>query len=180
MNTLEESQRKAAGVAGFAFLLGIAIVIVANYGIDFRLVVPGNAVETAKNIVAHETLFRINIACNLIYVADVVVLLAALYVILKPVNPHLALVATFCRLIFAVMWSITALNSLAALRLLGDAAYLSVFHADQLQTLAKLHLTASFDAYYVAACRSGDWPLRFAAACGGSRGISREHWLPSV
>ncbi len=149
MNTPEESQRKAARVAGFAFLFGIAIVIVANYGIDFRLVVPGNAVETAKNIVAHETLFRINIACNLIYVADVVVLLAALYVILKPVNPHLALVATFCRLVFAVMWSITALNSLAALRLLGDATYLSVFHADQLQTLAKLHLTASFDAYYV-------------------------------
>ena len=30
------------------------------------------------------------------------------------------------------------------------------------------------------ACRSGDWPPRFAATCGLSRGISREHWLPSV
>jgi hypothetical protein len=146
---IDESQRKAARVAGFAFLFGIAVVIAANYGIDFRLIVPGNAVDTARNIIAHETLFRINIACNLIYVVDVVVLLAALYVILRPVNRNLALVATFCRLVFALTWGITALNSFAALRLLGGAAYLSLFNAGQLQTLARLHLTANFDAYYV-------------------------------
>jgi len=97
----------------------------------------------------HETLLRINIACNLIYVVNVVVLLAALYVILKPVNRNLALVAAFCRLVYASMWGITALNTLGALRLLGNAAYLPVFEADQLQTLARLHIAASFDAYYV-------------------------------
>ena len=147
--TTDESQRKAARVAGFAFLLAMAIVILANYGINFRLIVPGNAVDTARNIMANETLFRINIACNLIYVVNVVVLLAALYVILKPVNRNLALVAAFCRLVFALMWGVTALNMLGALRLLGDAAYLPVFRADQLQTLARLHITASYDAYYV-------------------------------
>lgn len=148
-STIDESQRKAARVAGFTFLFAIAIVVLANYGINFRLIVPGNAVDTARNIMAHETLFRINIACNLIYVVNIVVLLAALYVILKPVNRNLALVAAFCRLVFALMWGVTALNTLGALRLLGDAAYLPVFKADQLQTLARLHLAASFDAYYV-------------------------------
>ena len=69
----------------------MAIVIVANYGISFRLIVPGNAAETARNIAAHESLFRLNIACDLIYVAGVVVLLAALYVILKRVDRNLAL-----------------------------------------------------------------------------------------
>ena len=34
-------------------------------------------------------------------------------------------------------------------RLLGDAAYLPVFKADQLQTLARLQLSSSYDAYYV-------------------------------
>jgi uncharacterized protein DUF4386 len=145
----DEAQSKAARVAGFTFLFGIAIVVLANYGINFRLIVPGNAVDTARNIVAHETLFRINIACNLIYVMNVVVQLAALYVILKPVNRSLALVAAFCRLVFALMWGFTALDSLGALRLLGTAAYLPVFQADQLQALARLHLSASFDAYYV-------------------------------
>jgi len=146
---IDESQRKAARVAGFTFLFAIAIVVVANYGINFRLIVPGNAVDTARNITAHETLFRINIACNLIYVVNVVVLLAALYVILKSVNRHYALVAAFCRLVCALMWGVTGLNALGALRLLGDAAYPPVFGADQLQTLARLHIAASFDAYYV-------------------------------
>ena len=127
----------------------MAIVVIANYGINFRLVVPGNAAETARNLMAHETLFRINIACNLIYVVNIVVLLAALYVVLPPVNRNLALVAAFCRLILALMWSVTALNTLGTLRLLGDASYLPVFAEGQLQTLARLHIAASYDAYYV-------------------------------
>ena len=101
---VDESQRKAARVAGFTFLFAMAIVVLANYGINFRLVVPGNAADTARNIMAHETLYRINIACNLIYVLTVVALLSALYVILKPVNRTLALVAAFCRLVLALMW----------------------------------------------------------------------------
>ena len=149
MHSIDESQRKAARIAGFAFLSAMAIVVLANYGISFRLSVPGDAAETARNIMAHETLFRINIACNLIYLVNVVVLLTALYVILKPVNRNLALVATFCRLVLALMWAVTALNALGALRLLGNAAYLPVFKADQLQTLARLHLSSSYDAYYI-------------------------------
>jgi uncharacterized protein DUF4386 len=147
-SAIDESQRTAARVAGFTFLSAMVIVVLANYGINFRLIVPGNAVDTARNIMAHETLFRINIACNLIYVVNVVVLLAALYVILKPVNRNLALVAAFLRLVFALMWGVTALTMLGALRLLGDAAYLPVFEAAQLQTLARLHIAASFDGYY--------------------------------
>ena len=149
LSTIDESQRKAARIVGFTFLFAMAIVVISNYGINFRLSVPGNAAETARNIMAHETLFRINIVCNLIYSIAVGVLLAALFVILKPVNRNLALVAAFCRLVTALMWSVTALNTLGALRLLGDAAYLSVFGADQLQTWTRLHLDASYDAYYV-------------------------------
>ncbi len=148
ISTIDKSRRKAARVAGFTFLFSIAIVVVANYGINFRLIVPDNATQTARNILAHETLFRINIACNLLYVVTIVVMLASLYVILKPVNQHLALIAVFCRLIYALMWGLTALNTLSALRLLSKAAYLPVFKTDQLQTLARLHLTTSWDAYY--------------------------------
>ena len=147
ISAIDESQHKAARVAGFTFLFAIVIVVLANYGISFRLLVPGNAVDTARNIMANETLYRFNIACNLIYVMNVVVLLAALHVVLKPVNRNLALIAAFCRLIYALMWGVTAFNMLGALRILGDASYLSVFGADQLQTLARLHI--SIDAYYI-------------------------------
>lgn len=148
-HTFDASQRKAARVAGFTFLLAMAIVIFANYGISFRLSVPGSAADTARNILAHQTLFRLNIACNLVYLVTVVVLLTALYGVLEPVNRNLALAAAFFRLVVALMWGLTALNMLGALRFLGDAAYLPVFKADQLQTLARLQLTSGYDAYYI-------------------------------
>jgi hypothetical protein len=147
--TQDGSQRNAGRVAGLALLLAIAIVIVANYSISFRLIVPGNATDTARNILAHETLFRINIASNLIYVVVNLVLIAALYLILKPVNRYLALAAALCRMVFAFTWGATAVNMLGALRLLGNTAYLPVFQADQLQTLARLQIATGYDAYYV-------------------------------
>jgi hypothetical protein len=148
-STIDNSQRTAAKVAGLSCLLTMAIVVFANYGLLNPLIVPGNPAETARNIVVHETQFRITVTCFLAYSAGVVVLLAALYVILKPVNPGLALVGALFRLVFALLWLLTTLNLLSALRLLGSASYLQVFEADRLQALARLHLGANFDAYYV-------------------------------
>lgn len=147
--TVTDIQSKAARVAGFSFLLAIATVIVANYGINFRLIVPGNVVDTAQHIRDNETLFRLNIACNLVYSATVIVLLSSLYLVLKNVNQTLALAAAFFRMLLALTWCITALNSLGALRLLSDTSYLSVFETTKLQTLARLELASSWDAYYV-------------------------------
>ena len=146
---IDDSQRTAAKVAGLSCLLTMAIVVFANYGLLNPLIVPGDAAETARNIVAHETQFRIAVTCFLIYSAGVVVLLAALYVVLKSINPGLALVGALFRLVFALLWLLTALNMLGALRHLGSISYLQVFEADRLQALARLHLAANFDDYYV-------------------------------
>ena len=148
-STIEPAQRTAAKVAGFSGLFAMAVVVFANYGLLNPLIVPGNAAETARNIVAHETQFRVAITCFLIYSATVVVLLAALYVILKPANRGLALVGALFRLVFALLWLLTTLNMLGALRLLGSATYLQVFEADRLRALARLHIGANFDDYYV-------------------------------
>jgi len=149
ISTIDNSQRTAAKVAGFTCLFGMAIVVFANYWLLNPLIVPGNAAETARNIMAHERQLRLTVTCFLIYSAGVVVLLAALYVIFRPVNRGLALVGAFFRLVFALLWLLAALNMLGTLRLLGSASYLQVFEADRLQALARLHLAANFDAYYV-------------------------------
>ena len=149
ISTIDNSQRTAATVAGFACLFAMALVVFANYGIYARLIVPGNVAETARNIVAHETQFRIVMVCFLIYCVGAVVQLAAFYVILKPVNQGLALTGAFFRLVFAVTWIVVALNMLGALRLLGSASYLQVFEADRLQAWARLYLGGNFDAYYL-------------------------------
>jgi hypothetical protein len=149
ISTIAESQRKAARVAGFTYLFTWATVVFAFYGIYAHLVVTGNMAETARNIIAHERLFRVVIACDLIYGAGLIVLLTALYVILEPVNRGLALLAAFFRLVFAVMWVGSTLNLFAVLRLLSGADYLRVFEAERLQAMVRLHLRAGFDAYYI-------------------------------
>ena len=149
MTSIDNSQRTAAKVAGLAGLFAVVIVVFANYALLNPLIVPGNAAETARNLVAHETQVRVIATCFLTYSASVIVLLAALYVILKPVNRGLALVGALFRLVFASLWLLTTLNLLGALRLLGSANYLQVFEADRLQVLARLSLAANFDDYYV-------------------------------
>ena len=149
ISTIDKSQRTAAKVAGFALLFSMVIVVFANYALLNPLLVRGNAVETARNILAHETQFRVAATCFLTYSLSVIVLLAALYVVLKPVNRGLALVGALFRLVFALLWLLSTLNLLGALRLLGSAPYLQVFEPDRLQTLARVYIAATFDDYYV-------------------------------
>lgn len=149
IRTIDTSQRNAARVAGFAYLITFATVVYVNFGIYGRLIVGNNAAETARNILAHERLFRIGIAGDLLYCAGVVVLLTALYVILNPVNRGLALLAAFWRFVWVLVWLAMTLRLFDALRLLHGADYLRVWEADRLQALARLSLSASFDYYYV-------------------------------
>jgi hypothetical protein len=149
ISTIENSQRVAAKVAGVSGLFAFVIVVVGNYALLSPLLVPGNAGETARNMVAHQTQVRLALTCFLTYSASVVVLLGALYVIFGPVDPILALLGALFRLVFALLWLLAPLNLLGALRLLGSAAYLQVFEADRLQALARLQIAANFDDYYL-------------------------------
>ena len=149
MNRIDKSQNVAAKVAGVSGLLAVVIVVFGNYALLGPLVVPGKAAETAQNFLAHPTQVRAALTCFLAYGLTVVVLLAALYVILKPVDRLLASIGALFRLVFALLWLLTTLNLLGALRLLGNAPYLQSFEADRLQVLARLQIAASFDDYYV-------------------------------
>src|ERR1700736_6054221 len=149
ISKIDNSQRTAAKVAGWSGLLTFAIVVFGNYLLLNPLVVSGNVVATAQNIVAHETQFRLTVVCFLTYSLGVVILLSALYVILKPINPGLALVGALSRLVFALLWLLSPLNLLGALRLLSGANYFQSFGQDRLQALARLHLAAGFDDSYV-------------------------------
>ena len=149
MNRIEDSQRIAARIAGVSGLLAVVIVVFGNYALLGPLIVPGNAAETAQKIVGHQTQVRVALTCFLTYGISVVVLLSALYVILRPVDRLLALIGALFRLVFALLWLLTTLNLLGALRFLGSAPYLQAFEPNRLQVLARLQLAASFDDYYV-------------------------------
>ena len=147
--TVDNAQRTAAKIAGVAGLVAFGLVVFGNYVLLDPLIVPRNAADTARNILAHQTQFRVALTCFIAYGIGSVVLLSALYTILAPVNRSLAFTGALFRLVFAILWLIAPLNSLAALRLLGDATYLKVFEPDRLQALARVQLAGSFDDYYV-------------------------------
>jgi hypothetical protein len=65
-NSLEPAQQIAAKVAGLAYLITFATVVYVNFGIHDRLI-SNDGAQTARNILAHERLFRIGIAGDLIY-----------------------------------------------------------------------------------------------------------------
>ncbi len=149
MDKIDNSQCTAAKIAGVAGLLAFVLVVFGNYVLLEPLVVPRNAVDTARNILAHQTQFRLALICFITYGIGAIILLTALYVIFAPVNRGLALAGALFRLVFAMFWLIAPLNSLAALRLLGDASYLKVFEPERLQALARVQIAGSFDDYYV-------------------------------
>jgi hypothetical protein len=63
-----------------------------------------------------------------------------LYVLLRPVNGNLALLAAFFGLLSTATFAIAEFFYFAALHLVGGAPYLKTFSPDQLNTLALLSL----------------------------------------
>lgn len=146
---IDDSQRRAAKAAGLTQLLALAPVLYANYGIHGQLVNGAHRATAAKNIAAAEPFFRLGIVCDLLYCAGLLVVLAALYVILRPVSPGLALLSSLGRLVYASMWVLMTLELTTALRLATGTSYLQALGAERVQALVALHLGGGASEYYV-------------------------------
>ena len=139
---IDQSQRKAARVVGLAYLVAMAVSVFAEFYVRGHLVVANSAVDTARNIMAHERLFRVGIASSLLVFAIDLALIAALYVVLKPVSQNLSLFAVFLRLVETTVGAAATLSDFDVLRILSGADYLRVIETDRLQALARLSLGA--------------------------------------
>jgi hypothetical protein len=162
IGTVDESQRKAATVVGLSYLFALPPAIFAEFYVRAQLIADGNAAQTARNITAHERLFRLGTASNLTVFAVDVVLIIALYVVLRPVNRSVALLATGWGLIETATLVVVTLSDFVVLRILSGANYLDAFEANRLQALARLSVSAHGDAYNVGLVFAG---LRSTAFC---------------
>jgi hypothetical protein len=136
------TQRGVARLAGFIYLLVIAGGIFAEFVVRSRLVVEGDAAATASRIAASQPLFRAAFAIDLVVFSSDVFLAVAFYVLLKPVNRTLALLALFWRAGEAFVVGVNTLSHFVVLQLLSGADYLKAFAGDQLSALAMLALNA--------------------------------------
>jgi len=150
MNRLSEiSLPKAAKLAGGLYLIIIMSGIFAEFFVRQSLLVPGDAAATAANVAASGGLFRLGIAADLIMIISDVALAVLFYLLLKPVNKTLSLLAAFFRLTQAAVLAVNLLNLFFVLQLLGGADYLAVFGANQLQGLVLFFLQAHGTGYAV-------------------------------
>jgi hypothetical protein len=123
-----------------------------------RLVVYGDAAATAHNILAHELLFRLAFAGDVIatlYIAYALLL----YNLFRPVNRSLSLLAAFFSLVGCAIGAFNCLFHLAPLVVLGGAPSLSAFNVEQLQALALMFLKLHAQGYNIAMVLFGSYNL---------------------
>lgn len=145
MEQKTNSIQMTARIAGILTLLIVVLAPFSTIYVPTTLVVPGDATITANNIIASVGLFRLGMAIDSIVFLIEIVLTVLLYILLKPVNKTLSLMAAFSRLAMTVIQGINLLNYFFVLLLLSGAGYLTVFAPDQLDTLALLFLNAHAD-----------------------------------
>src|SRR5262245_16737523 len=142
MNT---SIKKIARAGGLLYLIIIVAGMFSEIFVRGKLIVSGDATATANNIMASPLLWRIGIACDVVMHVCDVPLMVILYVLLKPVNKHLALLAMLFTLIQSAVMVASKLSSLMPLFLTSNTGYMKAFEPSQLHALT--YLAIRLDGY---------------------------------
>ncbi|MFT6045616.1 MAG: hypothetical protein ACI9WC_001317 [Arenicella sp.] len=139
----------------YARIAGLLYLIIALFGGFSIGYVPsvvfesGDAVATAANISNHQGLYRLGIFSDIVVLLAEVVLTAILYILFKPVNQTLSLVAAFARLSMVVVMAINSLIYLMPMALLNETVSLDAFGAGQKQEIALMLLEAHQYGIYI-------------------------------
>ena len=134
------SLNNAAKIAGIGYVIIFVLGLITNFFIFGSLIIPGNAAETANNILSNEILFRGGMVSWLIVLICDIIIAWALYIFLKPVNKSISLLGAWFRIVYTAIFAITQLNLLIVLILLSGADYLTVFNTNQLNSLVLIFL----------------------------------------
>lgn len=157
--TDETSLRLRARVAGGFYLITIIMGVFAELFVRGALVVRDDAVATATNILAHEPLYRLGLAADLIMLVCYIAVTLLFYDLFKPVSRRISLLAAFFSLVGIAVLAVNSLNHLAPLIFLGGGQYLSAFETNQLQALALASLRMHARGYLISGVFFGIYML---------------------
>jgi hypothetical protein len=157
-------------------LLYVAVSIVGFFGLAYvpeKLMVHGNAAATAGNIAAHQTLFQLGIACNLISETLFIWVALALYGLFKGVDRRQAALMVGLIVVSVPIAMLNELNAIAALILVRGADFLAVFDKPQREALAMLFLKLQGQGFGIAEIFWGLWLFPMGLLTYRSRFIPR-------
>ena len=148
--TAEGSPQAYARAAGLLYLMVIAAGIIAQIGIAGSIIVEGDASATAARILADRDLFQLGFTIYLIEMTCQIAMTALFYILLRPVNRNIALLALVFELVGCTIKTLSRLFFIAPLLVLGDFPYLDVVGVPQLQAAALLLLNINNEAAGIA------------------------------
>lgn len=166
--------QRTARIAGLLYLVLAVCGGFAEFFVRQGLIVRGDAEATVANILASPSLFRFGIFAELVGQVAFVLLVIALYRVLKPVGRDLANAMAALVLVAVTITSLNMLNQVAPLVLLSGAPYLGVFEPSQLHALALGFLDLHEAGYMIAQVFFGLWLLPLGIL------IVRSGFLPKV
>jgi hypothetical protein len=161
-------------VAGFWYLLLIAIGPFFLIYIPGKLYVKGNAAATISNIAAHERLFRFGILAELVGGVILIFLVLAFYRLFKDVDQYLAvLVIILGGVMPAVIYFVNVVNELGAIMVAQGGNLLSGFDKPQRDALAMVFLRLHGYQINASLVLAGAWLLPLAILVYRSRLLPR-------
>ena len=143
--------------AGFLYVLMSIPGFFALVYVPSKLIVHGDATATAGNITAHEMLFRLGIACNLISQVGFIFVALALYELLKGVNQRQAALMLILIFVAIPIALLNELNAVAALLMIRGRDFLAVVDKPQRDALAMLFLNVRAYGFDIAGIFWGLW-----------------------
>ena len=152
---------KIARTAGFLYLIVVVTGIFSQLYIPSQFIVRGDALATANNILAFESLFRMGIVIGLIASTTFLLLPFVLYWLLQQVDRNIAVLMVVLAAASAPISFVNTAHDLDILWLLGGADYLQAFTTEQLHALVMLSRKASANGSLVAELFWGLWLLPF-------------------
>lgn len=126
----------------------MALVAAFSYGYAHSaLLTEGDANATLQSLLAHNHLFRAELAGWIIILVLDIIVAWSCYLFLKPINQPLSLLAAWLRLIYTAILGIAVMNLLFVQLLTTGTEYTQGYTSDQLGVQILLHLKA-FDAMW--------------------------------
>ena len=152
---------KAARIAGGIYLLMVLTAPFSLIYVPSKLIVRGNALATADNILAHETMFRLSIFGDLIGHVIFICLAVALYRLLSNVNKTWAILMVSFVLVSAAVGFLNALNNIAAVILFRGGEFLDVIDKTQRDALGMLFVRLHSQGEFISEIFWGVWLFPF-------------------